>query len=150
MTVITKSGQRGYALAKMAAGKDAIRTGELNGVEKSPQLADGESGSVLEVEPVLGADSLHIDLNWNFLHRDGLGKSARQLESVSSLALRHNASALVALWPKELKLNSIPKDKVESLALILHVDLLDPSGVPARQTLLKQLRKAGAAGPATK
>jgi hypothetical protein len=53
MSITTKSGQRAYALSKLGGGTDKRKSGELSGLQRTRrQLAEGESGSVFEVEPV--------------------------------------------------------------------------------------------------
>ena len=145
MSVTTVSGQPVYAVCKLERGKPRIRTGKSSEPGRTPRLGADERGTVFEAEPVLGPDGLHVELNWVFLHREGDGANARRLESASSIGLGDNATAVLASWPKQATLPANPKDILEHIALVLHIDCINDQGVPIRKAVLDRMREASKA-----
>ncbi len=140
INVVTQSGQRGYIISRTRGNAEAE---EARGTSEAPNLANGEIGHVFEVEPVLRADAMHVDVNWRFVCQRRIGEKTARLEGASMQDLHDDATAIVALWPKE-QLGKAPEDgsqDVDGVALLLQVIRVDSKGAPVRAPTYERKRK---------
>jgi hypothetical protein len=146
-SVLTQSGQRGYVISRIQGDAAAE---EVRGTSETPDLTKGETGYLFEAEPVLRADAMHVNVNWRFVCQKRIGEKTTRLESTSMQDLHDNATAIVALWPKEgaRQAPEYPSKGADHLALLLKVNRADSKGAPILPPHIDSKGKRAKSSPA--
>lgn len=140
--ISTKSGQR--TTARKIQGKVEAQDHESPMTEESkPLLAKEETGTAIEVEPVVGPDGTTIDLSTlRWARRVMRSTIPDELEISTSTIIEDGTSKVVGQWPVEPGANQATSKRIRILTLIVTAELVNTEGVPIATAFAEQLQRA--------
>jgi hypothetical protein len=131
------------ALARTSSGQTKIDHGrQPEDAETKPLLADGETGTAVEVEPIIGPDGVSIDLSMNWLHRAQTATAPAELELTSTLHIPDSEPIVAGVWPERAAVTPAAKNQVRVLALIITAEQVTSENIPLADAFARHVRDA--------